>query len=265
MTVQAEKLETNNAKSIKQQIGPEAAAQPSPSQQSHKPSTKKLRKKVKTRPSNLKTIWLAGHIMTLFFGLVYSLYYFKGNSHKKLVANLAYKCSFFGVWISYALSIQSSYNLKSLPHYSTLLATENFQFFLLSIVWVFNRNSIFKLIPYLIISVLQLSLNFQLDQILKFEQSLSATLMYTELVLFFTLLFDTLLMRGTSGYGLVIYVMFIWLRVLQRENTRFFLYAQFIRLDNFMSKIKNPKIASVWQKIKRFLSYKQANFEQKFL
>lgn len=231
----------------------------------NKPSGKKLRKIVKAEKDNRRKIWLIGHLVTITFGVVYAMYYFQFKAHSSNIAFLAYHISFFGVWTSYLLSIQSQYNLKSLPNYATLIGTENFQFFLLSIIWVFNRSSLFKLLPYLIISLLHLSENYKLDVILKLENIFAAIIMYNEIFLFVSLLVDTVLVRGSSGYGLVVYAMFLWLRILQNENTRYFLYAQLIRFDNIMLKIKNPKVASVWRKIKKFLSYKQANFEQKFL
>lgn len=243
-------------------VPPLTQSQPIPN---NKPSGKKLRKVVKPEKSKTKQIWLLGHIVTITFGIIYAMYYLQYKAHNSYVAVISYKLSLFGVWASYVLSIQSQYNLKSLPNYATLIGTENFQFFLLSIIWVFNRTSLFKILPYLIISVLHLSQNYKLDAILKFENTLCAIIMYNELFVFILLLVDTLLVRGTSGYGLVVYAMFLWLRVLQSENTRHFLYAQIIRFDNIMSKIKNPKVASMWRKIKKFLSYKQANFEEKFL
>lgn len=72
-------------------------------------------------------------------------------------------------------------------------------------------------------------------------------------------------MRGTSGYGLVIYSLFMWLKLLQSEDTRYFIYDNIKKLDALMSKIKNEKIQKAWRKVKKFLSLKQANFEQKYL
>ena len=83
--------------------------------------------------------------------------------------------------------------------------------------------------------------------------------------LFPVLFVDTILLKGTSGYGLVIYTMFVWLRILQNENARFFLYDNVTKLDVLMMKIKNEKVKKVWLKIKKFLTYKQARFQQKFL
>lgn len=228
-------------------------------------SGKKLRKIVKPEQSKLKPLWLAGHLMTLGFGFLFLMYYVQRRSRTSWIPLLSYKLVLVGVWLSYTISIKSQYNIKSLPHYSALIATENFQYLLLSIFWFFNRNSFYKILPFLIISLLQLSSHFKLNGILKHEKKLLSVFLYDELFLFLVLIVDTLLMRGTSGFGLIAYSLFMWLRILQSENTRFFLYANLIKLDTLFLKIKNPKVQSAWGAMKNFLSYKQANFEQKFL
>lgn len=226
---------------------------------------KKLRKIAKPAKSYAKTIWLAGHLMTLGFGLFYTMFYIQRKSQHRLIPWVCYKLTLIGVWASYLVSIQSQYNIKSLPHYTALIATENFQYLLLSVVWFFNRNSLFKILPYMVVSLLQVASSQNLTAILNLELQLSKVVLYDELFLFLLLFVDTLLFRGTSGYGLVTYCMFMWLRILQSENTRFFLYAHLIKFDSQISKIKNEKVQEGWSKVKKFLSYKQANFEQKYL
>jgi hypothetical protein len=226
---------------------------------------KKLRKIVKPKKTITKTLWLAGHVSTLVFGTIYAMFYLQMKSQGRIVPWICYKLALIGVSVSYALSIQSQYNIKSLPHYSTLIASENYQYFMLSIIWFFNRNSLLKLMPYMVVSLLQLANKFHLEAILKMESTLSAIVLYSEMLLIVVLFVDTLLIRGTSGYGLVIYVMFMWLRVLQNENTRFFIYDNIFKLDTLMSKIKNEKVQNVWKSMKKFLTLKQAKFEQKYL
>ena len=226
---------------------------------------KKLRKIEKPPKSYSKRIWLVGHIMTLSFGVFYSIYYLQRKSQHRFVPWACYKLTLIGVWTAYLTSIQSQYNIKSLPHYTTLIATENFQYLLLSVMWFFNRNSLFKILPFMIVSLLQVATTCQLTAILKLETQLSKVVLYDELFLFVLLLVDTLLLRGSSGYGLVTYCMFMWLRILQSENTRFFLYDNLIKFDAHISKIKNPKVQEGWLGVKKFLSYKQANFEKKYL
>lgn len=231
----------------------------------HLSKGKKLVKKVKQKKSYLKTIWIAGHAGTTIFGLIFTIYYILGKKNTSKIAFLAYKLSMLSVWVSYAISIQSQYNIKALTHYSSLIASDNFQYFLLSLFWFFNRSSVFKLLPYMMISILHLSTSFHLNFVLRFEKQFAAVFLYNEIFLFLLLVIDTLLVRGTSGYGLVVYACFSWLRLLQSENSRFFLYAQLIRFDSLISKVKNEKVNDAWNSIKKFLSTKQANFEQEFL
>lgn len=213
----------------------------------------------------LKPLWLAGHVMTLFFGVLYALFYVQRKSQGRLVPWCCYKLTLAGIWLSYAISIQSQFNIKSLPHYTSLIATENFQFLLLSIFWAFNRSSLFKILPFLIISLLQLATAFKLDAVLKCERILCGVLLYNSMFLLLLLLVDTLLLRGTSGYGLMVYVLFMWLRILQSENTRFFIYSQLVKFDTSITKVKNKHVQEAWTSVKKFLTYKQANFEQKYL
>lgn len=229
----------------------------------HLSKGKKLVKKVKQKQTNLKSIWVAGHAATLIFGIIYACFYVLHKQRNKFALG-AYKLSLLSVWITYAISIQSQFNIKALTHYSSLIASENFEYFLLSIFWFFNRSSLFKILPYIMISILHLSTHFKLNGILKFEKQFSAVFMYNELFLFVLLLVDTLLFRGTSGYGLVAYACFSWLRLLQSENARFFLYAQLIKFDSLILKIKNKNVQEAWAFIKKFLSTKQAQFEHDF-
>lgn len=225
--------------------------------------SKKLRKIVKPGKPIAKTIWLTGHAISLCCGFSYSLFYFTRS--RNWISWILYKFTLFGVLLAYSISIQNQYSIKSLPHWSALISSDNFQYLLLGTFWIFNRNSFFKILPFLIISLLQLSQNFKIQSILKFEKKLSILALYDELFLFVLLTFDTLLMRGTSGYGLVIYSLFMWLKLLQSEDTRYFIYDNIKKLDALMSKIKNEKIQKAWRKVKKFLSLKQANFEQKYL
>lgn len=229
----------------------------------HLSKGKKLIKKVKHKQTNLKSVWIAGHASTIVFGMIYSFFYILHRQRNKYAFG-SYKLSLISVWITYALSIQSQFNIKALTHYSSLIASENFEYFLLSIFWFFNRSSLFKILPYMMISILHLSTQFKLKFLLAFEKQFAAVFMYNELFLFLLLLVDTLLLRGTSGYGLVVYACFSWLRLLQNENSRLFLYAQLIKFDSLILKVKNRNVQQAWTFMKKFLSTKQAKFEHDF-
>lgn len=226
---------------------------------------KRLRKIVKPPQSQWKIIWIAGHAATIAFGIIYAIYYVQFKHHSKWIPILSYHLSLIGVWVAYYIAINTQYNLKSLPHYTALLATDNVQFLILSIIWMFNRTSLFKILPYMIIASLQLSQEFNISFLLKFGDTLSLYILYNELFLFLLLFIDTILMRGTSGFGLALYSMFYWLRILQSENARFFLYTNAVKFDGLIGKIKNEKVVRAWATIKKFLTTKQATFEHRYL
>lgn len=224
-----------------------------------------LRKIDKPGKPMLKAVWLGGHAMTLVFGGVYMAYYLARRSHSSWVAAIAYKLTLVGVALAYSVAINTQFNIKSLPSYNVLLGTETVQFAILCLIWVFNRSSLFKIYPYLVVSLLQLSNEYNISPVLKAAPILSTSILYNEILLVFVLAFDTLLMRGTSGFALIMYTMFYWLRILQFEHARYFLYTQLIKFDGLMAKIKNPKVQDVWIRIKQFLTTRQAKFEDKYL
>lgn len=224
-----------------------------------------LKKKEKPAKPILKPMWIAGHAMTIFFGLVYASYYIRRASHKSWISTIAYDLTLLGVWISYAVSVNTQFNIKSLPNYTVLIGTESVQFAILSIIWAFNRSSLFKIYPYMIVSLLQLADEFNVKPILKIAPILSTSVLYNELLLFVLLVVDTILMRGASGFALVLYCMFYWLRILQFEHARYFLYTQLIKFDGLMAKVKNENFQSQWKSIKKFLTTRQARFEDKYL
>ncbi|KAH3663372.1 hypothetical protein OGAPHI_005362 [Ogataea philodendri] len=226
---------------------------------------RKLRKKASRPQPVLKFAWIGGHVATIIFSLVYLAYYVTRKSHKLLIPRICYRLSFTGVWISYSVAIASQFNRKSLPSYFTLMATENFQYLVLSVAWFFGRSSFFKLAPYILISTLQLASHFHIKPILKADSLFEKAILYDQIFVFAVLVVDTLLMRGNSGFGLVIYAMFFWLRLLYSEDTRFFLYSVINKLDSVMSKQKNPKVVETWSEVKKFLSIRQSKFESEYL
>lgn len=226
---------------------------------------KKLVKKKKEQKPIIKTIWIAGHAITLAMGLVYAGYYMIFRSHESKISFTAYRIALVGVMASYACTILSQFDKKSLPSYLALMGTINFQYLMLSVVWFFNRSSLFKLIPYMIVSVLQLATAFKIKPVLKYSQQLGMFAAYDEIFLFVVLFIDTILMRGTSGYALIIYAGFYWLRVIESENTRHLLYGIAIKFDSVMSKQTNPKVIKSWKALKKFLTTKNDKFEREYL
>lgn len=218
---------------------------------------KRRLRKVEPKPKPYdKYGWILGHVITVLCTLVYSAYYFTYKSHQSRVAEISYRIGFVAVISSYFVSMVNQFG-KIPPSYFTLLTTENFQYLLLAIVWLFNRSSFFKILPYFIISILQLSSLLNLKPVLKLEQTFKEIIIYNELFLFVLLLFDTLLFRGTSGYALVIFGLFYSLKIVFSDDTKGLIYSVIVKFDGVMLKQKNPKVQSLWHDIKSFLLKKK--------
>ncbi|QPG72705.1 hypothetical protein FOA43_000006 [Brettanomyces nanus] len=229
------------------------------------PKHKKLVKKAKPAKPFIKTIWLVGHSLTLVMGSVYTSYFLLFRSHSSRISFYAYRLSLMGVMLSYCCTIASQFNKKSLPSYRSLLGTLNFQYLLLSVVWFFNRGSLFKIFPYLVVSTMQLASKFNVKPVLKLSSKLKVITAYDEVFIFVVLLVDVIFLRSTSGYALVIYAAMYWLRVIQSEDTRHLLFTVVGKLDSFMSNQKNPKVAESWSVVKNFLTAKNDRFQAEFL
>ncbi len=225
---------------------------------------KLVKKRVEGTPLT-QTLWIAGHATTIAMGLIYSVYYLLFRSHASKISFIAYRLALVGVFLSYSCTILSQFAQKTLPSYITLLGSINFQYLLLAVVWFFNRSSLFKLIPYFVVALMQLATHFKIDAVLKLSPQLKNAAAYDELLIFVVLAFDTLLMRGTSGYALFIYAAFFWLRIIESEDTRHLLYTVAVKLDSTMSKQKNPKVVSSWRSLKRFLTMRDERFQKEFL
>ncbi|CDK26992.1 unnamed protein product [Kuraishia capsulata CBS 1993] len=224
---------------------------------------KKLRLKTVAAKPIKKYIWLAGHVVTVPLSLIYFAYYIQFKSHY-LFPRLCYRFALFGVWAAYSMTIATQFSQRAMPSYFALLSTQNFQYLSLSFIWQFNRNSLFKLLPYFLISVLQLSLHFNIKPVLKLDKVFKVVIVYNELFLFVLLIFDTILLRGTSGYALVMFGLFYWLRLLHNESTRKLLYNVLVKLDGPLSKSKNDRIRSQWQKIKVILNSDQKTLQSEY-
>lgn len=255
----------------KQTVAQTAAAttttdKPLPETPSTSHANQKLVKKTKKKgAAAMKTAWIAAHATTLATGAIYAGYYALYISHISWTSFLAYRFCLLGSFVAYSITILSQFSRKSLPNSIALLSTTNYQYLLLTWIWFFNRSSLFKIIPYLITSLLQLAQQFNVQPILKLSPQLKLVAAYDELVLFVVLFVDTLLMRGTSGFALVIYAGFYWLRIVENEDTRYLLYSIASKLDSTMSKQKNPKVVESWKDIKRFLTSRNGDIAREFL
>ncbi|GEQ72553.1 hypothetical protein JCM33374_g6240 [Metschnikowia sp. JCM 33374] len=222
----------------------------------------KYRKKklVKKQPSasNLKyTVWLAGHALSVVFGVVTFTWQIFWLRNVWYINSISYRLSLLGSVLALGATMSKKYGLKYLPPFSTLLAQQNFQYLVLAVIWCFTFKSIFKVIPTFTISVLQLSLNKKIAPVLDQADFLASIIAFDELLLIVYLLVRTLLFRYSSGYQLVIVCVFMWLRILFDKDTANLFGYVVEKADGKMSGIKNEKVHKAWGKIKHFLEEKQ--------
>ncbi|KAH3673572.1 hypothetical protein WICMUC_003679 [Wickerhamomyces mucosus] len=232
-----------------------------PSQVQSNKTRKVLRKKVKTPLPIKKYAWLAGHGSTLCFGFIFTIFYFgKFLRFFKTwywIPTISYILAFVGVISAYSITIITTFG-NVIPGYQTLLATENFQNLILAFIWIISRQSIFKLIPYYVVSILQIANFYNVNAILKFDRELSGAIAFSEFYVIFALLFDTLLFRGASGFALAIYVSFYWVRINFSPYTQSYLLSVIRRIDEKAIKNQKPEIKAKWQKVKDFLEFRRS-------
>lgn len=241
----------------------EALAPETPPAPANAKKTRRVLRKKAAQPKPVKKYaWLAGHVVTLVFGTIYTGLYAARWFHSWWWTPLiSYRLAFVGVITSYTVTVLTTFG-TNIPGYSTLLATENFQGLLLAGIWLISRNSVFKLFPYYVISLLQLGLEFNVKPVLNLETQLSHLIAFSELVVIFALLFDTLLFRGTSGFAWVIYLGFYWLRVNFSPYTQFYIFKIVDFIDEkFISKQK-PDVQKKWQKVKDFMEFRRLQFKE---
>lgn len=189
---------------------------------------RKILVKKKAAPKDYKPLlWLVGHCLTLLFGMLHLGSHVVLFGHQKgLIVRFFYIFAIFGVLDSYSISVLVNFGASAGTNFFALITTENFQYLLLAVIWLFSRPSVFKILPYVLISFLQLCKHYKkLDDIPKSVlKSLALIMAYNELVLIFGLFLDTILLRGTSGYSLVAFLGFYWLRIIYSESTKFFFF-----------------------------------------
>lgn len=222
--------------------------------------TRRVLRKKQTPPKPIKKyIWLSGHGATLTFGAIYFAFYIAKYIFRNKwfwIPWLCYRLSFIGVLASYSITVLTTFG-AIIPNYYTLLATENFQNLLLAFVWLISRPSAFKLVPFYIISILQLSDRFKVGAVLKIQDSLVDLITISEVVVFVALLFDTLIFRGTSGYALAIYTGFYWLRINFSPYTQSFLLKVIHAIDTKIMAKQSPEVQAKWQKAKDFVEFRR--------
>lgn len=222
--------------------------------------TRRILRKKQVAPKPIKKyVWFAGHSMTLLFGAIYlGLYLAKYLFRNKWywIPRISYRLGFIGVLMAYSVTVLTTFG-AIVPGYYTLLATENFQSLVLAGVWLVSRPSAFKIFPFYVISILQFSARFNIKPILKMQNSLVDLITLSEVVVFVVLLFDTLIFRGTSGFALVIYIGFYWLRINFSPYTQAFILKLVHAIDSKIMAKQKPEIQEKWQKVKDFVEFRR--------
>ncbi|CAL9728922.1 hypothetical protein MOUN0_F01816 [Monosporozyma unispora] len=236
-----------------------------------------------------RAIWTAGHLTILIFGLLFSVTYFfhvllffKYRSWKwlflrvnhnysiikghrwyhavmRFMPELFFRFSLIGVFITSGVTMFQNWSgLK--PTWYDLLSSPNFQTTLIAGLWfVGGGKSFYKLLPFMLISFLHLK-NRKVevtkedektfDELTLENKHILHVLAYSEIFILFTLFLDTILLKtGTSGFLLVFYTCFFWLRL----NFAPYIQVTVLRLLAKTDKKIPPKYVSYWETFRRFV------------
>ncbi|RKP29445.1 hypothetical protein METBISCDRAFT_18640 [Metschnikowia bicuspidata] len=208
-------------------------------------------------PSGLKYgLWLGGHVGSVVFGTIYharNLLFLPNRYH---INTICYRLSLLCSILALLVTVSRRYGLSHLPRYSMMLALKNIQCILLSLVWLFTFESVFKILPTVLISLLQLAENKEVTVVLKAGDLLGTIITFDEIFLLVYLFLRTLLMFSTSGYQFLAMMMLLWLRVLIDVKTARMLAYTMDLMDGKVSKIQNKKAKKAWSKLKTFIEEK---------
>ncbi|AEY95091.1 FABR032Wp [Eremothecium gossypii FDAG1] len=235
-----------------------------------------------------KLIWTVGHVMTLTCGLIFTcacvynvLFFYRHWGWSRLLPSwlvpsrllsfskyglvphhgigywaaktgvpASYRLALVGVLLSHGVTSWQNWARLN-PTYYDLLSKDNFQNLLIATLWLFSRSSFYKLVPFIITSYLHLTKKQSAsdDETTKQNSMLLHLIAYSELVVLISLLWDTLLFRGASGFALVFYLAIYWLKL------NFSPYVQTTVL-RILSKLKRVVPASQrerWDAVQDFL------------
>jgi hypothetical protein len=208
-------------------------------------------------PNPLKyKIWLAGHLMSLIFGGISSIFQLLWLPNRYYINSISYRLSLLGSVLALGATFSHKFGLRFLPPPLTMVAQQNFQYLVLAFLWCFTFKSVFKLIPFLLISTLQLGAHKKIGAIEKQLDFLASLIAYDELLLIVYLFLRTVFLRGWSGYQLVVFLVFYWLRILYNKETGNLFRSIVDRLDGKIQG-KNEKLTHYWDKTKMFFDEKQ--------
>lgn len=220
---------------------------------------KKLVKKGANSSALKHKLWLAGHVLCLSCGVLSCLWLLLRLPNRFYIGSIIYRLGLIGGAMSFSSTFAHKFGLELTPPITSLIAHENFQYMILSIVWMVTFKSVFKLIPFVLISTLHLALFKDIKPVLEHSTILSSIIAYDELILIVYLLLRTLFFRNASGFQLVIFLQFYWLRILYNKETMNMFAFLIENLDGTVSKSKNEKVLHAWEKVKKFLDEKQSS------
>lgn len=201
-------------------------------------------------------LWLGGHLACVLGGLVTLTWQTLWLKNTYYINSIAYRVSLIGAVSALTATVSHKFGLRYLPPFPTLFVQQNFQYLVLAVVWCFTFKSVFKIIPLFLVSVLQLSLHFNVKLVQNHSEFLLSIIGVDEILLILYLAVRTLFFRNTAGYQLTLVVVFIWLRVLFDSSTANTLAYFVEKLDGKVSNLKNPKVKEGWKKFKIFLKSK---------
>lgn len=189
---------------------------------------------------------------------------------------MMYRLSLVGTFLSCGVTSYQKWSGLN-PQWYEMLSAENFQYLLISLLWFVSRKSIYKLCPFMILSYLHIT-NSKTEMNGAREDagdvgsktemkgaredagdvgvknaSLLHILAFSEIVVAFALLLDSLLLKdGTAGITLVVYSGIYWLRI----NFSPYVQVTLLRLlTKFDAKVP-PKYKDQWSTIKKFIFVK---------
>ena len=218
---------------------------------------KLVKKQAGANPLKYKA-WAAGHMCTIAFGVITFFFQVFLLPNKWYINSICYRLALIGSMVALTATFSHKFGIKNLPPFATLIAQQNFQYLVLAIIWCFTFKSIFKIIPYFLISTLQLAAHKNIEAVSKHLSELAFFIAYDELFLIVYLFLRTLFFRNTSGYQLSAFLFFYWLRILYNRETGNLFRSIVMRVDGKVtSSTENEKVLHYWSKIKKFLDAKQ--------
>lgn len=219
---------------------------------------RKLVRKNKDYSALKYNVWLAGHATCLVFGTVTFIWQTLWLKNVYYINSISYRLALLGSCLALGSTTAHKYGLLYLPPLTTFLSQQNFQYLVLGLVWCFTFKSVFKIIPYFLISLLQLAENKKIAVVQKQADFLSQIIAFDDLLLIVYLALRTIFFRNTSGFQLVLKLMFLWLSIMFDPSTAEMFSYVVNKLDGKVSTIKNEKVQKMWTKTKNLLDEKRS-------